>query len=337
MMQDSTQSKDEARWNALRSGAGDLSQTLIYAVRSTGIYCRVGCRSRRPRWENVRFFESPAAARRAGYRPCKRCDPDRPAPQAPLTEAIIRACRAMEAITPTPALAELAADAGVSMFHFQRTFRRIVGVTPKQYAMRLAASKGRSRSANRRAETGVIRWARTDTALGSVLLAATEKGLCAVEFLDEAAAPARASELFPHARLLEDQQGLAGLADAVRAMVDAPGAPSVNLPLDIAGTAFQERVWRALREIPLGETRTYHQIAEQLGSPLASRAVGQACGRNRLALVVPCHRVTRRGGELGGYRWDPKRKAALLERERTAKKQRLQRRREGSVTAAHGS
>ena len=338
-----------ARWAAVR--ARDADAAFVYAVATTGVFCRPSCAARPARPEHVSFFPTADAARQAGFRPCKRCRPDLP-PKAEREQALIaKACRRIESAEEPPSLAELANGAGVSPSHFHRLFRRITGLTPRGYAAGCRArllhaalpaaptvteafygagfnSPGRfyaaapgllgmTPSAYRAGAPGeLIRHAAGNSALGVVLVAATGIGVCAILLGDDAetlAADLRAR--FPRARLEPGDAQFSAWVAAVVSFVDAPAAGSLALPLDIRGTAFQRRVWEALRAIPPGETRTYSAVAAGLGAPNAVRAVAGACAANPLAVAVPCHRVVGRDGGLSGYRWGLHRKRALLDRE----------------------
>jgi len=320
---------------------------FVYAVRTTGVYCRPSCPSRRPRRERVLFFASPEEAERAGFRPCRRCRPgEAVSPWARLVEAV---CRRL-AEDPALPLSALAEGLGVRAERVRRAFRRVLGVSPREY--RSALRQERFRTALRAGE-GVasalygagygspsrvygregaplgmtparyrkggegltVRYALAETWLGWLLVAVTERGVCAVRLGDgpEALREDLRRE-FPRARLEEDGAGLEPVLSAVRARLEAP-PPHPDLPLDLRATAFQARVWALLRSIPYGERWTYRQVAEALGQPGAVRAVARACASNPVALLVPCHRVVRSDGSPGGYRWGPERKEALLEEE----------------------
>jgi len=336
------------RWQAVCDRDRAEDGRFVFAVRTTGVYCRPSCSARRARRDNVAFYNTPAAAEAAGFRPCKRCRPDR-AGTAPHAQSIIDACAAIRAAEEAPDLGTLAAGAGLSPGHFQRVFKAQVGLTPKRYAMavrkqRLRAGLGEADSVTgaiydagyasasrayadrpapglapaqlRRGAAGeTVRYAAAPTSLGEILVAATERGLCLVEFLNGVAPVELLGQRFPKARLEPAGEGLAGWVALVVAWIDAPAGEAAPLPLDIRGTAFQEQVWRALTEIPAGQTVSYAALAETLGEPGAARAVAGACAANRLAVVVPCHRVVRGSGDLAGYRSGVERKRALLARE----------------------
>jgi len=316
---------------------------FVVAVTSTGIYCKLSCPARHPRLEHVRLYPDNAAARAAGYRACLRCRPDEVSRDR---RAIDQALAILGDSETAPALAALAAAVGYAPHHFQRLFTREVGVSPAAYARGLRAQRfaeelgrqgritdaiyeagyeapsrayadaqarlGMSPSAWRKGGEGaIIRFALAESSLGPLLVAATARGLCRIAF-DETAADLRAR--FPNARIVEADADFEALVRDVVALVDDP-ARSIDLPVDVAGTAFQQAVWAALRAIPPGQTRTYAQIAAAAGRPGAVRAAGSACGRNGLAVLVPCHRVLRSDGSLGGYAYGVERKAALLSRE----------------------
>jgi AraC family transcriptional regulator, regulatory protein of adaptative response / methylated-DNA-[protein]-cysteine methyltransferase len=350
--QETTMLDFEACWAALEHHDAAAGGKFFYGVATTGVYCQPGCASRLPLRKNTRFFETAAAAKAAGLRPCKRCRPDEDSAALRHVAAIEKACALIRTSETLPSLAELAAAAAVSRFHFHRLFKKIVGATPRDYARthRLArfgekldagqpiaaaiyeAGFGSSSRAYEAAPTGLgmtpgarrrggsgetIRYTTLDTPLGWALVAASRRGVCMTALADDRDGLAAAlRQRFPAAITAEDD-GLGEWARRVVRCITAPGeAP--ELPLDIRGTAFQAQVWRSLQQIPLGETATYGEIAAALGRPKAVRAVGRACGANPLALLVPCHRVVRKDGEIGGYRWGSERKEALLERERAA-------------------
>ena len=321
----------DVRWHAVQTCDAAADGTFVYAVRSTGVYCRPHCASRQPRRENVFFYATSAHAEDAGFRACRRCRPADAA--APSHEAAVAAaCRTIETAETAPHLADLAAATELNPYHFHRVFKAATGVTPRAYAqahrrVRVQAEMtgsstvtaamhsagfgssagfygaadgglGMRPSAFRRGGTGeAIRFAVADCSLGKVLVAATDKGVCTIALGDDA--------------------DFAAQVRAVVAFVDAEG-PTLDLPLDIRGTAFQQRVWRALRDVPSGTTLSYAALAARLGVPKATRAVASAVAANSIAVAVPCHRVIRGDGSLSGYRWGVARKRALLERERAA-------------------
>lgn len=344
---------DDARWAAVERRDRAADGAFYYAVETTGVYCRPGCAARLPRRDNVRFYSTAGEAERAGFRPCKRCRPDQPALAERHAEAVARACRLIETAEEAPDLDALAAAAGMSRFHFHRTFKAVTGVTPKAYAAAHRAkrvrealphstsvteaiydggfnSSGRfyANSADvlgmaparfRRSGSGEsIRFAVGECTLGSILVAATDKGICAIELGDDPDALVRDLERrFVNARLIGGDSDFEQWVAMVVGFIEAPGT-GLDLPLDVRGTAFQQRVWRALREIPAGATASYADIAARIGSPKAVRAVASACGSNPVAVAIPCHRVVRRDGALSGYRWGVERKRALLEKEARA-------------------
>ncbi|WP_336488431.1 bifunctional DNA-binding transcriptional regulator/O6-methylguanine-DNA methyltransferase Ada [Methylobacterium nigriterrae] len=341
---------DAARWAALASRDPRADGSFVYSVRTTGVYCRPSCPARQARPENVAFHATCAEAEAAGFRPCRRCRPNEPALAERRAEAVARACRLIDEAETMPALDDLARSAGMSPFHFHRVFRTVTGITPKAYAgARLAgrvasglreagsvtqavyeagynsASRfyagaaqrlGMPPSAYRRGGAGTrIRFAAAECALGSILVAATERGVCAILLGDDPDALARdLQDRFPEAELSGGDAAFEGWVARVIGFVEAPGR-GLDLPLDIGGTAFQQRVWAALRAIPAGSTATYAEIARAIGEPASVRAVARACAANRLAVAIPCHRVVRSDGSLSGYRWGVERKRDLLARE----------------------
>jgi len=343
----------EQCWAAVVAHDARRDGSFFYSVRTTGVYCRPGCASRQPRRENVAFWETAAAAEAAGFRPCKRCRPNEASAAARHVAAIERACALIRARDSLPGLAELAAAAGISRFHFHRVFKQVTGATPREwgtahrggrfaerldagapiadavYAAGFGASSrayaaapselGMTPRARRRGGSGeAIGFTTVATPLGWALIAATGRGICMTALGDDTASlEADLRRRFPAARIAPADAALAAWAKTIVGFITRPEAPPA-LPLDIVGTAFQAQVWRALQKIPPGKTATYGEIAAALGRPKAVRAVAQACASNKLALLVPCHRVVRGDGGLAGYRWGVERKRALLARERDA-------------------
>lgn len=341
---------DESRWASVLANDGRADGVFVYAVKTTGVYCRPSCKSRPPRPENVVFFESVAQAERAGFRPCKRCTPDRIAPAQRKADTIARACRLIEESEKTPQLTQLAAYVGMSRFHFHRLFKQTVGMTPRQYAIACREQRVRTALANGQRVTDavfdagydssghfytsagrslgmaprsyrdggadhVIRFAVGETDFGAILVAGTERGICAISIGDDADALVRElQDRFARADLMGGDAEFEAHVARVVGFVALPRG-GLDLPLDLQGTVFQQRVWQALQTIPCGETATYAEIAERIGSPRAARAVARACASNPLAIAIPCHRVVRTDGQLSGYRWGVARKRDLLERE----------------------
>lgn len=341
---------DLERWEAVVNRDRRAEGHFVFAVATTGIYCRPGCSARRPRRENVRFFARAEEAERAGFRPCKRCRPEGPSIEERHAAAVARACRLIESAEEAPDLATLAGAAGMSRYHFHRIFKAATGLTPRAYASAHRARRVREAlregstvtdaiheagfgsasrfydasrevlgmppsSYRRGGREEMIRFALGECSLGSVLVAATAKGVCAILLGDDPEALLRDLEdRFANARLVGGDESFESLVARVIALVEAP-ALGHDLPLDVRGTAFQQRVWQALRDIPAGSTESYAEVAARIGAPGAARAVARACAANPAAVAVPCHRVVRRNGGLSGYRWGVERKAALLERE----------------------
>ena len=341
---------DAARWAALAARDKAADGAFVYSVRTTGVFCRPSCAARPAKRENVAFHADAAAARAAGFRPCLRCRPEGETEEARVARLVARACRTIETAEDAPDLEALAREAKLSRFHFHRLFKRETGLTPKAYAeahraARTAAALGEAEtvtaaiydggfgssgrfyasaparlgmtpSARRRGGAGeTIRFAVGACSLGAILVAKTERGIAAITFGDDPEALVRdLQDRFPAADLVGGDAAFEATVARVVGFVEAPAA-GLDLPLDIRGTAFQERVWRALREIPAGRTLSYAAVAERIGSPKAVRAVGTACGANPIAVAIPCHRVVRTSGEASGYRWGVERKRALLARE----------------------
>jgi AraC family transcriptional regulator, regulatory protein of adaptative response / methylated-DNA-[protein]-cysteine methyltransferase len=330
----------DTAWAAFMRRDRSWDGRVIGAVQTTGIYCKPSCPARRPRREHVTFYATADEARAAGFRPCLRCKPDEVGRDR---EAVAQAVRLIEAAEEAPSLAELADAVGYAPHHFQRLFKRDLGVSPAEYARGLRSRRAeRALKANGRVTDAVydagyqspsgfyedakerlgmtpsawrdggrgetIRWTMFDSPIGRMLIAATSKGICRLTFDDSEASLRR---LFPKATIVEDGGGLRELVQGALAAIEKPLA-APDLPIDVAGTAFQEAVWRELRKIPPGETRSYAQIAAAIGQPKAVRAVGTANGDNHVAVLIPCHRVIRSDGSLGGYAGGLDRKRHLL-------------------------
>ena len=340
----------DPRWAAVLGRDPAADGRFYYAVLTTQIYCRPSCPARRPRPGHVRFYTQRADAERDGFRPCRRCRPDALHAPGRHTAALAHACRAIEAANAPPRLDELAAAAGLSPGHFHRLFRRATGLTPRDYtrACREArlrhalhagagvteaayaagyassghfyaqadAALGMTPARYRAGGAGVtVHFALAQSTLGAVLVARSERGLCAVDLGDDPEALVRGLRArFPHAQRLDGDPEFARLVAQVVRQIEAPGCDP-ELPLDLRGTLFQQRVWQALRAIPPGTTRRYTELARELGAPGAARAVARACAGNPLAVVIPCHRVVRGDGGLAGYRWGVERKRRLIEQE----------------------
>ncbi len=311
-----TNNQDEQRWQQLADTNADGS--FVYAVITTGIYCRPGCPSRAPKRDNVRFFNTSSDAEVAGFRACKRCRPQAVSADAALTERITRLCRYIETATHEPSLEELANYAGISAYHLQRQFKRLTGVSPKAYAkahqQQIDASMREKKVSARQ-----IHFACGDCSLGKLLVARSEKGICAVLLGDtQQELTSDLRKRFSTTEFRHSEQDVAEQLQQLVHLIELP-QQTLQLPLDIRGTLFQQKVWQALRAIPVGETRSYSDIAEAIGSSKAIRAVAGACASNSIAIVIPCHRVVRSDGNLSGYRWGIDRKRILLQRETDGK------------------
>lgn len=343
--------EQDPRWAAVVARDTTADGTFYYSVASTGVYCRPSCRSRRANPKNVRFHATPADAEAAGFRPCKRCRPDSAAPEARHAALVADACRLIEAAEDAPSLAGLAAAAGLSPYHFHRVFKAVTGLTPRQYRAAKRSQRLRDRLATsatvteaiyeagfnassrfyesadgmlgmtpRQFRTGgadaEIRFALGQCSLGAILVARSAKGICEIALGDDAHALLRDfQDRFGNARLVGGDEVFEQVVARVVGFIEAPGQ-GLDLPLDVRGTAFQQRVWQALVRIPLGSTVSYSDLAEMIGQPKAVRAVASACAANTLAVAIPCHRVVRTDGSLSGYRWGIDRKRTLLQRER---------------------
>lgn len=340
----------DARWAAVVARDAAADGRFVYAVKTTGVYCRPSCAARTPKPENVSFHASGADARAAGFRPCLRCRPDAP----PLAErhatTVAAVCRLIDAGDPPPTLDALARQAGLSAFHLHRVFKAVTGLTPHAWGRTRRAQRLREHLARSASVTDAlidagygspsrfyeqaddtlgmtpgryraggadtdIRFALGQCSLGAILVAESPRGVCAIALGDDPDALLRdLQDRFPHARLLGSDEAFEQRVAQVVGFVEAPHI-GLALPLDLRGTAFQQRVWQALRAIPAGHTLSYSELAARIGAPKAIRAVAGACAANTLAVAIPCHRVVRSDGSLSGYRWGVERKRALLARE----------------------
>lgn len=344
----------DPRWAAVIARDPRADGTFFYSVKTTGVYCRPSCGARRANPGNVSFHRTAAEAERAGFRPCKRCRPGAPSLPQQQTVLIAGICRYIEAADAPPRLDTLARRAGLSPYHFHRVFKAITGVTPRAYAAALRARRvqrelkttrtvtdaiygagfnsggrfyetsnallGMAPSAYRAGGAATeIRFAVGQCSLGAILVAQTGKGICAILLGDDPGALVRdIQDRFPRAALIGGNRGFEQTIARVVALVEAP-ALGLDLPLDVRGTAFQQRVWQALRDIPSGTTASYADIARRIGVPRSVRAVARACAANPVAVAIPCHRVVRTDGAVSGYRWGIERKQQLVERERQAR------------------
>ncbi|WP_079254094.1 bifunctional DNA-binding transcriptional regulator/O6-methylguanine-DNA methyltransferase Ada [Endozoicomonas arenosclerae] len=340
----------DPRWKAVIERNGDFDDEFVYAVKTTGVYCRPGSPSRLPKPENVVFFDNAPAAEAQGFRPSKRYLQDQAAITRKHTELIARACQQIEKSETEPALHDLARDAGLSAYHFHRVFKSITGITPKKYAQAHRAQKIRNElkpdtsvtdaiyeagfSSSSRfyefsgkmlgmkasefkkggADTDIF-FAVGECYLGAILVAQSHKGICAISLGDDPDQLVRElQDQFPRSKLVGNDREYEKLIAHVVGFLENPET-DLKMPLDIQGTAFQKRVWSALQTIPVGTTASYADIAEKIGSPKAVRAVARACATNSLAIAIPCHRVVRSDGSLSGYRWGVERKRELLANE----------------------
>ncbi|MEG2912895.1 MAG: bifunctional DNA-binding transcriptional regulator/O6-methylguanine-DNA methyltransferase Ada [Pseudomonas sp.] len=342
--------EDDPRWAAVVARDARADETFVYAVKTTGIYCRPSSLARLPKPQNVEFFDTALEAEAAGYRPSKRASKDQSDVLAQHAATVELACRQIESADTLPALNELAETAGLSPFHFHRVFKAATGLTPKGYASAHRSRRVRERLADGGSVTDAlydagfnsnsrfyesadhllgmkpgdyraagqnndIRFAVGQCSLGAILVAQSERGVCAILLGDDPhQLVCDLQDQFRKANLIGADAGFEQLIAKVVGFIETP-AIGLDLPLDVRGTAFQERVWQALREIPVGSTASYADVAQRIGAPTSMRAVAQACGANRLAVAIPCHRVVRSDGNLSGYRWGVERKRQLLERE----------------------
>jgi AraC family transcriptional regulator of adaptative response/methylated-DNA-[protein]-cysteine methyltransferase len=348
-----TATENDERWASIVARDFRADGKFYYSVKTTGVYCRPSCAARRARPENVRFHATRAEAEAAGFRPCKRCKPDQVSLAEEHAATIAEACRLIEQSEEAPSLEQLASQVGLSAYYFHRLFKQVTGLTPREYAAahrerRIRNELGHSgtvteaiyeagyNSSGRFYETSnevlgmtpsnyrsggantEIRFAVGECSLGSILVASSERGVCAILLGDDADKLTRdLQNKFARARLIGGDAKFEQLVAKVVGFVEAP-ALGLDLPLDVRGTAFQQRVWQALRKIPAGSTASYSDIARRIGAPKSVRAVAQACSANVLAVAIPCHRVVRNDGSISGYRWGVERKSALLEREARA-------------------
>lgn len=341
---------DENRWVAVRQRDSTADGQFYYSVATTGVFCRPSCPSRLAKRENVSFHNTFAEAVQSGFRPCKRCKPDQPSLTHQYAIVVAKTCELILSSEASPSLNTLAESAGMSRYHFHRIFKATTGLTPKAYAAAHRAKRVRALLPRSDAVTDVIynsgfnsnapfyagsnqilgmtptnfragganiviRFALGKCTLGSILVAATDKGVCAISLGDDPDILVRElQDQFPRAEFIGDDGKFKRIVAQVVGFVEAP-ALGLQLPLDVRGTLFQHRVWHALQVIPPGTTVSYGDIAERIGSPKASRAVAQACAANTIAVAIPCHRVVRRDGAISGYRWGVERKRTLLQRE----------------------
>ncbi|MDS9469099.1 bifunctional DNA-binding transcriptional regulator/O6-methylguanine-DNA methyltransferase Ada [Paracoccus sp. MBLB3053] len=354
LMQEDQRTVHDPRWQAVIARDAKADGSFVYAVRTTGVYCRPSCPSRRARPENVVFFPNGDEAERKGFRPCLRCNPRGQSSAEANAVLIAAACRMIEAAETPPGTEELARRIGLSPFHFHRQFKALTGTTPAAYArahraglLRQGLTGGQSITAaiheagfgsssrfyedstgmlgmtpttyRKGGKDAEIRFALAQCSLGALLVACTDKGVCAISLGDDP--EPLLTELqarFPNALLIGDDPGFEDLVAKVVGFIEAPQI-GLDLPLDIRGTAFQQRVWNALRNIAPGKTVSYAELAGRIGSPDAVRAVAGACAANKIAVAIPCHRVVRTGGSISGYRWGVERKRELLRREAEGK------------------
>jgi AraC family transcriptional regulator of adaptative response/methylated-DNA-[protein]-cysteine methyltransferase len=348
-----TATANDPRWLSVVERNKTADGTFYYSVRTTGVYCRPSCAARLARPENVQFHPTPEDAEKVGFRACKRCKPKGPSLTQENATKIAKVCRLIERAEESPSLEQLAKYSSMSVFHLHRTFKAVTGLTPNGYAAahrsnRVRTTLGKTQSVtdaiydagfnsnSRFYQTSnkvlgmtptnfrdggantVIYFAIGECSLGSILVARSERGVCAILIGDDPLLLVRnLQDQFPKADMIGGESGYDDLVAKVVGLIEKPGV-SLDLPLDIRGTVFQQRVWKALQQIPVGSTASYADIAKLIGMPKAVRAVAQACGANSLAVAIPCHRVIRNDGGLSGYRWGVERKRTLLEREAQA-------------------
>ena len=347
---------EEECWQAIRNRNTDADGRFYYSVTTTGVFCRPSCPSRLPKREHVNLHLTRAEAEQAGFRACKRCKPDEPSLAQQHASMVANICQLIESSETALPLAILAKTSGMSRYHFHRVFKSITGLTPKAYGTAYRAKKVRQNLSNSHSvtqtiyDTGfnsnsrfyattnqmlgmtpttfrnagadtVIHFAVGESSLGAIIVASTEKGICAIALGDDPQTLlCELQDQFPRAQLIGGDKKFEQWVAQVVGLVEKPDT-DFNLPLDIRGTVFQTRVWRALQEIPVGSTASYSEIAKQIGSPKSARAVAKACASNTIAIAIPCHRVIRSDGSISGYRWGIERKNSLLLKEKQAKDQ----------------
>jgi AraC family transcriptional regulator, regulatory protein of adaptative response / methylated-DNA-[protein]-cysteine methyltransferase len=349
-LQEARKTENDPRWSFVLTRDPKADGQFYYSVKTTGIYCRPSCAARTARPENVSFHDKREDAEQAGFRPCKRCKPDQPSMHEQQAATIAKVCRYIEDSETLPTLDELAKYAGLSNYYFHRVFKSVMGLTPKAYATAHRTKRVRNELDKSNSVTDAIydagynsnsrfyeksnqllgmtpsnyraggantdiRFAIGECSLGSILVATSHLGICSILLGDDPDVLVRdLQDRFPKSNLIGGDSEFEKLVAQVVGFVDAP-AIGLDLPLDIRGTAFQQRVWQALREIPAGETQSYSEVAKRIGSPKSVRAVAQACAANKIAVAIPCHRVVKNDGALSGYRWGVERKRALLNKE----------------------
>lgn len=348
----SKQALSEARWKAITGRDKSADDTFVYAVKTTGIFCVPSCPSKQAKRDNVVFFDSAEQAINAGFRPCKRCQPAQLNSPEKHLDKIRKACQLIQSSESAPSLNELADHVALSPYHFHRLFKEVLGLTPKAYASAIQAQKLRDALTSQHKitdaiyeagfssdsrfyeksdkilgmpaksyQTGgkdrLIYFALGQCTFGDILVAQSEKGVCAIFLGDDPQALInQLQDQFTHAELIGADPSFEQVVARVVGFIENP-YQEIDLPLDIKGTAFQEQVWNALRDIPPGQTVSYSELAARIGKPKATRAVASACAANKLAVVIPCHRVVRNDGSLSGYRWGLDRKGQLLRHEET--------------------
>ena len=354
MTQKQSSTGQDPRWQSVLDRDKGADGSFVFAVRTTGVYCRPSCPSRRAKLANVEFYDTPEAAEAQGFRPCMRCNPKGQSILEANANIIAEACRIIEDSNEMPKLDDLAKRAGFSSHYFHRQFKAITGLTPREWAAAYRAKKVRNSLQNKEhsvteaiydagfnansrfyetsdkllgmtptafrqgGKDTEISFAVAESTLGAILVAESDKGVCAIAMgSDPEALVHELQDRFPKAQLVGGDAEFEARVAQVIGFVEAPQI-GLDLPLDIRGTAFQQRVWQELRDIPVGKTASYADIAQRIGAPKSVRAVAQACASNKIAVAIPCHRVVRSDGDLSGYRWGIERKRTLLEKESAA-------------------